>query len=123
MGLGLAVSRSRNRPAEAKPHYERAVQLLREQIREASGAATAAAPTIGAGEGVTNVLRDLASLASTVHTLARLLEDLGPEPRQRVTCDDNSTMTSDVLAARFSAPGVAGDSGRSQFMRGRFFVV
>jgi eukaryotic-like serine/threonine-protein kinase len=101
-----------NRKAEAKPHYERAVQLLREQIRDA-GASDGSGALGRAREGATNVLMDLASLAATVHTLAIVLEDLGQghaagDVRRQLDEDIN------VLAARFSAPD------RRQYWAGQF---
>ena len=84
-----------NRTEEAKPQYERAVELLREQIRDAS-AGTHGKIDNRAGESVTNVLGDLSSLASTVYTLASLLEAFGYAQAQ-ATCEDSLMMTSTYL--------------------------
>jgi tetratricopeptide (TPR) repeat protein len=91
-----------NRKDEAKPSYERAVQLLREQIRDAS-ASDHGGTENRAKEGVTDVLSDLASLASTVYALAGILEMSGlaqeaGDLRRQLDEDIN------LLAARFSAP-------------------
>jgi eukaryotic-like serine/threonine-protein kinase len=91
-----------NRTDEAKPNYEFAVQLLREQIRDASSSDHGGADN-RAKEGVTNVLNDLTSLASTVYTLAGVLEASGlaqeaGDLRRQLDDDIN------VLAARFSEP-------------------
>ncbi len=90
------------RDVEARPHYERAVQLLREQIR---GAGSGAGSTSDgrAPESAINVLIDLASLASTVHSLAIMLERLGQvqaadDARRQLDADIS------VLATRFSSP-------------------
>ena len=105
-----------HRDAEARPHYERAVQLLREQICDA-GASDGDVNVGRAREGATNVLMDLASLASTVHTLAIMLDRLGESQaadnvRRRLDEDIN------VLAARFSAPPDRCSYWTMQFMRG-----
>lgn len=91
-----------NRTDEAKSNYARAVQLLREQIRDAS-ASDHGGTDNRAKEGVTNVLSDLTSLASTVYTLAGVLEVSGlaqeaGDLRRQLDDDIN------VLAARFSDP-------------------
>ena len=101
-----------NRRDEAKPNYERAVQLLREQIRDASASDNGVAEN-RAKEGVTNVLSDLASLASTVYALAGILEMSGlPQEagdlRRQLDDDIN------LLAARFSSPD------RRQFWASQF---
>src|SRR5262249_18711225 len=54
-----------NRKDEARPSYEFAVRLLREQIREAA-ASDHEGTDNRAREGVTNVLNDLTALTSTV---------------------------------------------------------
>src|SRR5262249_25070084 len=91
-----------NRKDEARPNYELAVQLLREQIREAS-AGDHGGTDNRAKEGVTNVLSDLTSLASTVFTLASILESLGST---REASDLRRQLDDDIniLAARFSDP-------------------
>ena len=100
------------RNEEARPHYERAVQLLRELIREAGTSATAGTgAATGPPGGVTSVLSDLASLGSTVHTLGTILENLGEsekasEVRRQLDDDVN------VLAAH-SQSRHAGSSGRN----------
>jgi eukaryotic-like serine/threonine-protein kinase len=103
---------SMNRTDEAKPNYERAVQLLREQIRDASASDHDGVEN-RAKEGVTNVLSDLASLASTVYALAGILELSGlaqeaGDLRRQLDDDIN------LLAARFSSPD------RRQFWASQF---
>ena len=104
-----------NRGDEAKPYYEHAVQLLREQIRDAS-ASDRGETDNRAKEGVTNVLSDLNSLASMIYTLASVLEASGL-PQQagdlRRQLDDDIN----VLAARFSDPDRR-EFWASQFMDG-----
>src|SRR5262249_45029736 len=97
-GLLMAM----NRKDEATSKYKLAVQLLREQIRE-SGADDHVGTDNRAKEGVTNVLIDLASLASTVFTLAGILESSGSTQEAsdlRRQLDDDIN----ILAARFSDP-------------------
>ena len=84
---------STNRKAEAKPHYERAVQLLREQIRDA-GASDGSDALGRAREGVTNVLRISLPWHPTVHTLASVSRSHGPGHMKPVTCEDNWTTIS-----------------------------
>jgi Flp pilus assembly protein TadD len=78
------------------------MQLLREQIRDASTSDHGGAEN-RAKERVTDVLSDLASLASTVFTLAGILETSGSAKEAsdlRRQLDDDINL----LAARFSAP-------------------
>ena len=100
---------STNRQQEAKPHYQRAVQLLRDQIREAG-------TDTHATEGVNNVLSDLGSMAAMVQDLASLFETTGQareadEIRRQLDDDIN------VLAARFSEPD-HGSFWVEQFLKG-----
>jgi serine/threonine protein kinase len=91
-----------NRTDEARPNYEHSVKLLREQIRE-DGASDHGGTENRAKEGVTNVLSDLTSLASTVFTLANILESSGSTREAsllRRQLDDDIN----VLAAWFSDP-------------------
>ena len=109
-----------NRTDEAKPNYERAVQLLREQIRDASASDHGGADN-RAKEGVTNVLSDLTSLASTVYALAGILEVSGlaqeaGDLRRQLDDDIN------VLAARFSESGPPAVLGIAVHVR-RYFVI
>ncbi len=94
---------------EAVPHFERAVQLLREQIRDA-GADTHAT------EGVNNVLNDLGSMASIVLSLSGIFESTGQVQKVsdlRRQLDDDIN----VLAARFSEPDDRRKFWAEQFMQ------
>ena len=99
-----------NRTDEAKPSYERAVQLLcATEFRDASASDQGGAEN-RAKEGVTNVLSDLASLASTVYALAGILEMSGLAQEKQVTYEDNLTMIS-AYSPRVSQVRSAGSSG------------
>jgi tetratricopeptide (TPR) repeat protein len=110
-GWYLGVMGHRN---QAKPHYQHAIELLREQIRDV-------APNTGGNgdarvkEGVANILSDLGTLASTVHGLALLLETLG---QSQEAGDVKRQLDEDVrvLATRFSEPD------RREFWAQQFFV-
>ncbi len=100
---------------EAKPHYQHAVELLREQIRDVR-ASTAGNGDARAQEGVANVLSDLGTLASTVTGLSLVLEKSGQleeagEVKKQL--DEDVSM----LAARFSEPS------RREFWANQFFMV
>ena len=115
MGLGLVAHVSRNREDEAKPHYERAVQLLRDQIREAGAGGTR--HRWRTPEGVNNVLSDLGSMASAVHSLAGILESLGQaqeaDDRAKTTGRGYQRAGSAILASQ-----TAGNIWADQFMTG-----
>ena len=100
-GWGWMLSMTQGNAA-AKPYYQRAVRLWREQIRDARASdgndTEALAP-----EGATSVLSDLGSLASSVDALANILEGLG----ERSAAEDVRRQLDDdinALAVMFSAP-------------------
>ena len=98
---------------QAKPHYQHAIQLLREQIRDA-GANAGSSGDSRVKEGVANMLGDLSSLASTVHALAKLLENLG-QTQEALEVKRQLDEDICILAARFSEPG------RREFWAEQFF--
>ena len=110
-GWYLAIT---GRLDEAKPHYQQAVGLLREQIHDVH-AGTGANGDARVQEGVANVLGDLGTLASTVHGLSLLLENLG---QLKEAGEVKKQLDEDVsmLAVRFSEPA------RRKFWADQFFV-